>query len=128
SDDYMPLGIHVLTTAIVDPSQILRRLSSLEGVGTKANGRPDKAGKSCDSCELGQNELAGFVGTPGHLVDFTDFKPFKDKSIARRLIYHVDATDRLVARVTSLGEFNSQDESAFAVPEPTSKEKQIHVV
>lgn len=47
SDDYMPLPIQVLATAIVDPRSIVNAVRPGDTIVTKANGRSDESGKMC---------------------------------------------------------------------------------
>jgi len=133
SDDYFPLGIQVLATAMVDPRPIVGAVRSGDPVRTKANGASDESGRVCFSpnskmCLTTRYGLAEFVGAPGRSVDFTDYKKFKGKRVARMLTYQIDPGDSLQARVITIGEFESHDESQFSVPDPTPKSKQIRSV
>ena len=129
SDDYLPLAIQVLTTAIVDPRPIIAALRPGDIARTKANGASDESGKVCfgKMCFKGGNGLAETVAAPGRSVTFADYRPFKNKRVARQLSYQIDPGDSYQAHVTILGELKS-DETQFAVPEPTPKEKQIRCV
>jgi hypothetical protein len=57
-----------------------------------------------------------------------DYQKFKDKRVARMLIYHIDPGDSLQARVATLGELQSHDEARFLIADPTPREKQIRSV
>jgi hypothetical protein len=132
SDDYFPLGIQVLATAMVDPRPILDALRPGDPVRTKANGLSDESGRVCFSpnskmCMTTRNGLSEFLGAPGRSVDFLDYRKFQGKRVARQLIYHIDAGDSLQERITTLGKLES-DEKAFAISEATPKDKQIRSV
>jgi len=133
SNDYLPLGIQTLVTAMVDPLPILSAVGTGDQVMTKANGASDESGKMCfgpDSkiCAKSRYGLTESVHAPGHSVDFADYQPFQGKRIARRLIFRIDPGDSLQARVTTLGQLTSHDEERFSIAEPTPKEKQIQSV
>jgi len=114
SDLYFPLGLRVITTALVDPADVVNALRPGDLVRTKANGKAD---------ESGPYGLLEWVGAAGHSVSFTDYHNFKDKRIARLLRYTIEIGDFLEARVTTLGELERYDESQFAIAEPTPREK-----
>ena len=131
SGDYIPLGIETLVTAMVDPRRVLNAVRPGDVVRTKADGAVDESGRTCFDrnrklCMVTPFGLSEFVGAPGHSVEFTDYQKFKGKRVARRLIYHIDAGDSLLARVTTLGEFESRDPSQFAVAQPTPASREIH--
>lgn len=133
SDDYLPLGIQVLATAMVDPKPILGALRPGDRVMTKANGAADESGKICFSpnskmCLKGRYGLSESLGAPGRAVDFTDYHEFKGKRVARLLTYHIDPGDSLQARVTALGEFDSHDEGQFSIAASTPRGRQIRSV
>ena len=129
SDDYLPLAIQVLTTAMVDPRPIIAAFRPGDIARTKANGASDESGKVCfgKMCLKGGNGLVETVAAPGRSVTFTDYRPFKNKRVARQLSYQIDPGDSYQAHVTTLGELTS-DDAQFAIPEHTPKEKQIRCV
>jgi hypothetical protein len=45
SDDYFPLGVHTLVTAMVDPVPVVGAIRMGDQVMTKANGASDESGK-----------------------------------------------------------------------------------
>ena len=126
SDDYLPLAIQVLTTAMVDPKPIIAALRPGDVARTKANGGSDESGRVCfgKMCFKRGIGLVETVAGPGRSVTFTDYRPFKNKRVARQLSYQIDPGDSYQARVTTLGELTS-DNTEFAIHEPTPKEKQI---
>jgi Gram-negative bacterial TonB protein C-terminal len=126
SDEYLPLAIQVLTTAMVDPRPILAAFRPGDTASTKANGGADESGKVCfgKMCLKAGNGLVETVAAPGRSVTFRDYRPFKNKRVARQLSYQIDPGDSYQAHVTTLGELTS-DDAQFAIPEPTPKDKQI---
>jgi hypothetical protein len=48
-------------------------------------------------CGVSRYGLTESLGGPGRSVDFMDYQKFKDKRVARTLIYHLDAGDSLQA-------------------------------
>ena len=133
SDDYFPLGIRTLVMAMVDPAPIRDAVRSSDRVLTKANGASDESGKTCFApnskmCRTSRYGLTESLGGPGRSVDFMDYQKFKDKRVARTLIYHLDAGDSLQAHINTLGEFKKYEEAKFLIAEPTSAQKQIRSV
>jgi hypothetical protein len=133
SEDYFPLGIQTLVTAMADPKPVLEAVRPGDQVMTKANGASDESGKMCfgpnsKMCMTGRYGLTETVRAAGHSVDFMDYQKFKDKRVARMLIYHIDPGDSLQARVATLGELQSHDEARFLIADPTPREKQIRSV
>lgn len=133
SGGYMPLAIQVLTTAMIDPQPILDAIRPGDMVRTKANGMSNESGRICFApggkmCGMSRFGLTESVGAPGRSVDFTDYHKFKGKRVARLIFYHIDPGDSWQAQVTMLAEFNSHDDSEFAVPAPTPRSQQIRGV
>ena len=108
---------------------LLAVASLLAGAKDQANGASDELGKVCFGkiCLKGGSGLVETVAAPGRSVTFTDYRPFKNKRVARQLSYQIDPGDSYQAHVTTLGELTS-DDTEFAIPEPTPKEKQIRCV
>jgi Gram-negative bacterial TonB protein C-terminal len=133
SEDYFPLGIQTLVTAMVDPNPVLDAVKPGNRVMTKANGLVDESGKMCfgpnsKMCMTTRNGLTEKVSAPGHSVDFMDYQKFKGERVARMLIYHIDPGDSLQARIMTLGELTRYDEGRFSIAESTSAQKQIRSV
>ena len=133
SSDYFPIGIQTLVTAMVDPRPAIDAVRPGDRVMTKANGGSNESGKMCFGpnlkvCVTGRYGLMESLGGPGRTLDFMDYQKFKDKRVARILIYHIDAGDSLQAHITTLGELKSHDESRFLIANPSSKESRIRSV
>jgi hypothetical protein len=115
---------------MVDPKPVLEAVRPGDQVMTKANGASDESGKMCfgpnsKMCGTGRFGLTEMVHAAGRSVDFMDYQKFKDKRVARMLIYHIDPGDSLQAHINSLGEFKSYDEEKFSVADPTPKQRQL---
>jgi hypothetical protein len=130
SDDYFPLGIRVLSTAIVDPNPVLDALRPGDRVRTKANGQSNESGKMClgpgeRMCVVSQYGLTESLGGSGRAVDFMDYQDFGSKRVARHVVWHMDPGDSLQAQVTELRELKNPDEGQFEISNPSPDEKQI---
>jgi hypothetical protein len=125
SDDYFPLWSQTLVTAMVDPNSVLDAFRPGDRLITKANGGADESGKICFSppskmCFIGRSGLQESVGAAGHSVDFTSYKDFHGKRVARLLVYHVDPGDSYRAEVTELRDLKNPDQNLFSIPETTT--------
>lgn len=132
SDDYFPIGLQALATALVDPSPALQAWKPGDLLITKANGAADESGKVCFNaqktmCGMSRFGLMETVGVPGLFFTFSDYRPFNKERVARLVVYKIDQGDSLQARVTELSQMASVDEKLFAVGQPTPKEKQLRV-
>ena len=132
SADYLPLGIHVLASAMVDPRTVIDALRPGDPVRTKADGRQMNPGKFVSMppgkmCGVSRFGLTESVGGPGRSVDFLDYQKFKGKRVARQLIPRRSRRHPASA-CNDASEFNSRDEGQFSIPDPTPREKQIRSV
>jgi len=133
SDEYFPLGLQTLATALVDPRPLLDLWRPGNQLVTKGNGASDESGKTCfgsnpTMCLMTRNGLTEIVGVPGHSVTFSDYHEFKDRRVARLVSVKIDQGDSLQARVTELKELNSVDDKLFEIATPTPKDNQIQSV
>jgi len=132
SADYMPLPIQVLTTAMVDPRPMVAAVWPGDHINTKANGRAGENGRMCfdpagKMCVMTRNGLTEVLDAPGRSITLSDYRKFKNKRVARLLNFKIDQGDSYELHINTLGELKS-DGSAFAIEEPTPKEKQIRSV
>jgi hypothetical protein len=67
------------------------------------------------------------VGAEGSAVDFTDYRSFHGKRIARRLTHTISVGDYYSAEITVLEDLKNSDEGQFAVSEPTPKTDRLRV-
>lgn len=131
SDDYFPIGLQALATALVDPRPALEAWKPGDELRTKANGWSNESGSVCNPqrtmCAMGRFGLMETVGAPGQFLTFTDYRPFGKQRVARLVSYKIDQGDSLQARVTDLEQMASIDEKLFAIDNLTPKDKQIRV-
>lgn len=133
SDDYFPVRLNALVTAMVDPKPILDAHRPEDRSSTRANGQSLESGVICFDpnkrmCVAGRNGLTEIVGTPGHSISFSRYLNFNGMRIAHLLTDTVGVGELLRAEITELKDLKDPDESLFAVAEPTPKEKQIRSV
>lgn len=116
SDDYIPLGIQTLVTAMVDPRLLLAEYRHGDRLLTKANGAARENGLLCFDarhCISMRYGLTEEVDAAGHSVQLMDYRNFDGKRMARRLIYTVSVGDFMTAEVTKLEELKDPDCSLF---------------
>lgn len=88
SAPYVPLVLHTLTTAMLDPKPIIDAVQEGDRVLTKSNGSVDESGVSCFDlqrrmCVRDPGGLKETVAASGHAVTFGNYEPFGRKRIAR---------------------------------------------
>jgi hypothetical protein len=131
SENYFPVGLQTLVAAMVDPKPILDAWRPGDMALTKANGASQESGVLCYSggvCARGDYGLSELVAPAAQSVDFMAYKSFKGKRVARRLVHSQGPGDSMTAQVMELDELKYPDESLFAIPHATAKEKRIHRV
>jgi hypothetical protein len=131
SEDYFPIGLQTLVTAMVDPKPILDAWRPGDMVRTKANGASRESGEVCYAsgiCARSNYGLLESVEATGHSVEFMDYKTFRGKRVARRLVHSRGSGDSMTAQVTELGELKHPDEHLFEIRQATAEEKRIHQI
>src|SRR5882672_10795753 len=123
SDDYFPMALQTLVTAIIDPKPVLEALRPGDRLMTKANGASKESGEVCFAgsrmCMKSRYGLLETVGAPGRAVDFTDYRNFHGKRVARLLTYHIDPGTSLGVEISQLKELKDPDPGLFSVEQPT---------
>ena len=133
SDDYIPVELGTLLTAMVDPRPILLAHTPGDQLEIKANGRSSESGVICFGenrtyCSQHSTGLIEIVGTPGQSLTFTSYQNFKGKRIARLLIDTVGVGEFIRAQITELKELKDPEESLFTVAQSSSSQEQIRTV
>jgi len=133
SDDYFPVGVNTLITALVDPKPILAAQTPDDHSPTKANGQSLESGVTCykpnqKMCVRFREGLTEIVQVPGHLITFTRYLNFDGMRIAHIVTDAAGVGESLNAEITELKDLQNPDETLFAVSEPTPKEKQVRSV
>jgi hypothetical protein len=138
-DDYLPLYLQTLTTAMVDPQQFLDALRPGDRLETQASGsrmtmpfcanlRGNDAEKFASICGTGVYAEMETVGAPGHPVMFADYRKFKRRKVARLLISIPEVGVSYRAVITELDELKKPDLTRFEVAESTPLSGQIRAV
>jgi hypothetical protein len=136
SEDYFPLALQTLVTAMVDPSPALQALRPGDRLLTKANGAseesgvtcfPNQTGSSTAFCGKGPYGLNETVRSPGHPVDFTDYQSFQGRRVARRVSTSPEPGVVFLAQVTELSRLKHPDAKLFSIAQPTPKESRITI-
>jgi hypothetical protein len=133
SDDYIPVELDTLLTAMVDPRPILLAHTPGDQLEIKSNGRSSESGVICFGenrtyCTQHSTGLIEIVGTPGQSVTFTSYQNFKGKRIARLLIDTVGVGESIRAQITELKELKDPDESLFTVAQSSPSQERIRAV
>jgi hypothetical protein len=131
SDEYVPVELQSLVTAMLDPAPILAAHRPGEELITKANGHAEESGLTCFAsdrrmCLMNRAGLGEIVGMPGHSLEFTDYRQFRGMRIARLLIDTVEVGEFETAKISELQSIKHLDESLFSISQPTRSEDQIH--
>ncbi len=134
--DYFPWWLNDLTTAIFDPLPMLENLKHLNSQMPKPSGGehatacartqmkvgtpPAENSAFSVICFEGSRGLLESVVTPGYEALFNDYKSFKGKRVARRIVIDPESGTSIEAKVTELSELVSPTEDMFVVQQPTS--------
>jgi hypothetical protein len=139
--DYLPWWLNDLVTAMFDPLPILDSLTKVNASMQKPSG--SEHSNSCARLQMkvgtppaenkallvlcfeGSHGLLESVVTPGYDAEFKDYRDFKNKHVARRLVTNPEPGTTIEAKVTELNELTNPDESLFAVQQPTPPEERI---
>lgn len=137
--DYYPFWLRNLVTAIFDPLPMLEQLKRINGVvdlpldSTQSNAcmqmnvpsgtAERKTTLSYAFCFQGRTGLLQQVVTPGFRASFHDHKPFKTKSVPRRIAFNPAPAISIEARITDLQPLTQADESLFAIDAATAAEQ-----
>jgi len=139
--DYYPFWLRDLVTAIFDPLPMLEQLKRFPGVVDLPADSPDST--SCMQmqvpsgtpllkttltyafCFKGVSGWLHDVVTPGFRGRFQDYKPFKDKSVPRRIAFNPGPSIDIEARIMDLAPLARVDENLFAVTETTPASAQL---
>jgi hypothetical protein len=133
SEDYFPLALQTLLSAMTDPQPLLDALAPDEKVSGHANGGtkpppfcahfdPNSSPGMQMICRVGlYKDMETIPGVRG--VSFADYQDFKGMKVARLLTART-----LTARVTELTDLKEPESSMFSIDTPTPPEKQLRVV
>ncbi len=137
--DYYPLWLHTLVDAIVDPG------APLQGVDlVKSHDNPIIGGQQ--TCRrfgyrVGivpaqntvfawycfQGGLIQSIGKPGYEAQYSDYKKFGQKQVARKIQEEIEPGTTLEADIVALSEANSVSDSSLVIDHPTQPLRSIFV-
>jgi hypothetical protein len=142
--NYYPFWLHDLVTAMFDPVPMLEQLKyfpgavelpsdSLKSVScldaqTHAGVPPAQVALPLSFCFQGKNGLLKSVSTPGYRAEFQDYRPFKKKQVAWKIINTPQHGTTITAQITELAELTNPDENLFTVEQATPPAQQIKSV
>ena len=139
--DYYPFWLHDLVTALFDPLPMVDQLRAMRGEleipedSAKSNSClnmqfkvgivPAQNSLTYAFCFGGKGGLLQAVLTPGYKAQFTDYQPFKKKTVARTIRAEFAPNIILTEKVTELAELSSPDEKLFAIETATPAAEQM---
>jgi len=139
--DYFPWWLNTLTTAMVDPLPMLDSLTNTKASMPKPGG--SEHSNSCARLQMkvgvppaensaflvfcfeGSHGLLQSAVMPGYEAEFKDYRDFKKKQVARRLVREPESGTTIEATVTELTEFTTPDESLFTISQSTPPAERI---
>ena len=142
--DYYPFWLHNLVTAIFDPLPMHQQLQQFRGTLELAGDSPQS--QSCLQfsspsgiapvrgsvnyafCFQGKLGLLQNVVTPGYKARFEDYKAFKGRIVARRIVAEMDPRTVLEARITQLDALLPVDRTLFNVDQSTAADGQLRTM
>ena len=139
--DYYPFWLDDLITAIFDPLPMQQQLRSFKGAVTlsgeaeedysclnfsvPAGIPPVRGALPYAFCFTGKSGRLKDVVTPGYKAHFEDYKPFKNKMVARRISAPLAPDARLEVTITVLDDAVPTDRSLFTVDRSTPAAAQL---
>ncbi|HXO39411.1 MAG TPA: energy transducer TonB [Candidatus Acidoferrum sp.] len=142
--DYYPFWLHDLVTALFDPLPMVDQLRAMPGQleipedSAKSNScmnmqfkvgiAPTQNSLPYAFCFGGKGGLLQAVLTPGYKAQFSDYQPFKKKTVARAIKAEFAPGLTLTAKITELGELSSPDENLFTIESATPAAEQMKTI
>jgi hypothetical protein len=139
--DYYPFWLSDLATAIFDPLPMHQQLQSFKGAVTLSGeaeedysclnfsvpaGIPPVHGMLPYAfCFSGKRGLLLEVATPGYKTHFEDYKPYKNKMVARKISAQLAPDAALQVTITTLDDTVPTDRSLFTVDQSTPPAAQL---
>jgi hypothetical protein len=139
--DYYPFWLRDLVTALFDPLPMRQQLQQFKGqielptdsaksssclnVSVPSGYGTVKTSLPYSFCFQGTLGLLQYVLTPGYQAEFQDYAPFKQKRVARRILFSPDRATVIEARITELAELAHPDDALFTVDQPAPAAAQL---
>lgn len=140
--DYYPLWLRDLVTAIFDPLPMAQQLQHFRGTVTLPGDSdtsyscanfavpggvpPVKSNLAYAFCFRGKSGLLQDVATPGYKAHFEDYRPYKGRMVARRIVADFASDVKLQAQITSLEGTLPTSRELFSVDQPTPAAQQLN--
>jgi hypothetical protein len=142
--DYYPFWLRNLVTAIFDPLPMLQSLHQASAQIQNPNGSehttacarfesrvgipPVQTSAFSVFCFEGSQGLLDSVVTPAYSAVFSDYKAFKEKRVARRIVIDPEPGTTIEAKVAELTELTNADDGLFVIHEPTAETTQLRSI
>ncbi|HEV7674288.1 MAG TPA: energy transducer TonB [Candidatus Angelobacter sp.] len=142
--DYYPFWLHDLVTALFDPLPMVNQLRAMPGqlaipddsvkssscmnMQFKVGIAPAQNSLTYAFCFVGKGGLLQAVLTPGYKAQFSDYQPFKKKTVARTIKAEFAPGLTLTAKITELAELSNPDENLFTIESATSAAEQMKTI
>ena len=142
--DYYPFWLHDLVTALFDPLPMVDQLKLMQGQleipedSAKSNScvnmqvkmgiAPAQNNVGLAFCFAGRGGLLRAVVTPGYKAQFDDYRPFRNKMVARTIKAEFAPGLAIAAKVTELAELPSPDEKLFTIDTVTPPAEQMKTI
>jgi hypothetical protein len=141
--DYYPWWLNDLVTAIFDPMPMARELTPADQeISTQLDFRKKQSpicGNSATRvgivpvqnsvfsgfCLEGDHGLFDYVLTPEYQARFRDYKDFKGKKVAQRIVIMPEPGTTIEAAISELTELKTPDESSFAIQQATPEKNRL---
>jgi len=140
---YYPIWLRTLVDSVVDPARMLGtlrqsdlgRFGTTGKIATMCKRLEERVGASSaqntvfsNFCFTDSPAILESALTPGHGVQFKDYKSFEGKMIARHLVSTPESGTTIEAKITKLTPLGDVDESLFNVPQSTPLTGQIRTI
>jgi hypothetical protein len=142
--NYFPFWLRDLVTAIFDPLPMVSSLKQASGQVQKPTGSdrstscvrfeskvgvpPAQISAFSVFCFEGGQGLLDSVVTPTYSAVFKDYKAFKEKRVARRIVIDPEPGTTIEARISELTELANPDSGLFEVRQVTPESERLKTV
>lgn len=137
TDDYVPVVIQTLITAMTDPAALLASRVSTDKAFTEANRSADNKGVVCFGagqpgkntlCMKSNTGLREIMDVRGRPIQFTDYQKFFGHIVARQITMSPDFGVSYTARITFLSRLENPDPDLFSIRKATPIDERLRAV
>lgn len=137
--DYYPLWLHTLVDAIFDPGAPLQGVDLAKSQDNPIIGRQQTCRRfgyrvgippvqnTIFAWYCFQNGLIQSIGKPGYGADYSDYKNFGQKQVARKIQEEIEPGTTLEADIVALTEVDSVNDSSLEIDRPTQSLRTVFV-